>query len=270
VSRPVRQGLAALAAATALLLALPATAGQTCEAAPLGVTQASAAFTLAERTAQALNASGAEVVLLARVGQDLSAHGVRWSHLGFAVRERPGAPWRVVHKLNACGSAEASLYRQGLAEFFLDNLHAYEAGFVVPTAAVQAQLKPILLDNGRAAWVHTPRYNMLAYPWSMTSQQSNQWALETLAASQLPAPWTGGFAARERAQAWLRVQNYQPATIRLSTATRLGASVSRSNIDFNDHPPARRFAGKIDTVTVESVFDFLQRSGFAGPLQIVR
>jgi hypothetical protein len=46
-------------------------------------------------------------VLLARVGQDLRKYGVHYSHLAFAYREA-GWPWRhvwrVLHKLNECGS----------------------------------------------------------------------------------------------------------------------------------------------------------------------
>ena len=67
---------------------------------------------LAQATLQALDASGAEVVLLARAGQDLSKYGLRWSHLGFAYRQ--DGVWRVLHKLNHCGTDESALYRQGL------------------------------------------------------------------------------------------------------------------------------------------------------------
>ena len=42
-------------------------------------------------------------------------------------------------------------------------------------------LLPVLRDNTAAARLHEPRYNMLAYPWATRYQQSNQWALETLA-----------------------------------------------------------------------------------------
>ena len=42
---------------------------------------------LALATERALDASGADVVVLARAGQDLSAYGLRYSHLGFAYRD---------------------------------------------------------------------------------------------------------------------------------------------------------------------------------------
>lgn len=57
----------------------------------------------------------------------------------------------------------------------------YQAGIVVLAPAVQARLLPALRDDRRLAALHTPACNMLAYPWATTYQQSNQWAIETLA-----------------------------------------------------------------------------------------
>ena len=87
-------------------------------------------------------------------------------HEGLAVAVRERGRWRVVHKLNQCGSASASVYRQGLGEFFLDDLHDYEAGVVVLGTEAQAKLLPLLKDDRRLLQVHEPAYNMLAYPWS--------------------------------------------------------------------------------------------------------
>ena len=256
-----------VAAAAAVLAGGAATAyaGRTCEPRALRADTATRALDLARSTAQALDATGADVVILARAGQDLSAHGLQWSHLGFAVREAPGQPWRVVHKLNQCGSATSALYRHGLAEFFLDDLHRYEAALVVLSPDLQSALKPVLRDDRRVAALHTPRYNMLAYPWSVKYQQSNQWALETLVLAAEP-----GVSRRDQAQAWLRFKGYEPTTVRVSTVTRLGARLTRANIEFDDHPGERRFAGRIDTVTVESIQSFLRRTGLGGAVQVVR
>ena len=47
-------------------------------------------MTLAEHTAERSRRQ-APVVVLARAGQELSAHGLRYSHLGFAYRDGDGA-----------------------------------------------------------------------------------------------------------------------------------------------------------------------------------
>lgn len=254
-----RGGIAALLLSVATL----AQAGRSCEPKVPDALAVQRAMTLAERTARRLDESGAQVVLLARIGQDLSRHGQRYSHMGLAYRE--GAAWRVVHKLNHCGSARAAVYRQGLGEFFLDDLHEYEAGAVIPTPAVQAALLPVLRDDQRVVQLHTPAYSMVAYPWSQAYQQSNQWALETLAMTQDPA-----VTSRERAQAWLRLQGYEPTALRLGAMTRLGARVTAANVAFDDHPNSKRFADRIETVTVDSVFTWLQRSQRASAPLVIR
>ena len=205
----------------------------------------------------------AQVVVLARAGQNLSEYGLRYSHLGFAYRD--GAAWRIVHKLNHCGTAQASLYRQGLAEFFLDDLDRYEAAVVIPTPEVQAHLLPALRDNTRVAMLNMPAYSMVAYPWAQTYQQSNQWALETLAMVEDPAVRT-----REQAQAWLKLKGYTPTTLRLSPLKRLGARMTAGNVAFDDHPNEKRFTDRIETVTVDSVFAWLNRSGLGGTVQVIR
>ena len=62
-----------LVPAAAMVLAAPAArAGRSCEAHALTPQSVARGLQLAERTQQALDASGAQVVLLARAGQDLS------------------------------------------------------------------------------------------------------------------------------------------------------------------------------------------------------
>ena len=254
--------LAAVLAATVLFSAA-AHAGRSCETRPPTVNAIQRSMALAEHTATRLDASGAQVVVLARAGQNLSEYGLRYSHMGFAYRD--GKVWRVVHKLNQCGTANGSIYRQGLGEFFLDDLYDYEAAVVVPTPEVQAKLLPALRDNARVAQLNTPAYSMVAYPWAQTYQQSNQWAIETLAMTQDAAAST-----RERAQAWLQLQGYTPTTLHLSAFKRLGARVTAANVAFDDHPNEKRFSDRIETVTVDSVFSWLNRSGLGAPVQVIR
>ena len=147
----------------------------------------------------------------------------------------------------------------------MDDLYDYQAAFVVPSADIQARLRLLLADNRRVQTLHTPAYSMVAYPWAQQYQQSNQWAIETLALSQV-----GSGTTRELAQAWLRFKGYEPRVLRIGALTRQGGRIAAANVAFDDHPDEKRFSGRIETVTVDSVFDWLQRAGLSGPVQIVR
>lgn len=259
--------LAGALALLAALVAVPAHAGRSCEARQPTLQTIQSGLLLAERTLAALEAehgrSGAQVVVLARAGQDLGKYGLRYSHLGLAYRTRDASSgqmtWRVVHKLNQCGTAHADLYRQGLGEFFLDDLWRYEAAWAIPKPQVQARLLAVLEDEGRATQLHHKPYSIVSYAWGHKYQQSNQWALETLALAMEPAAQT-----RTQAQAWLQLRGYEPTPLRLGPLTRLGGRISAANVAFDDHPDQKRFSDRIETVTVDSVFNWLQRAGLAG------
>ena len=291
----VRRLLQLLVGSLAIAMATQATAGQACDTTPPDTLSMTRALGLAERAQRSLDASGAQVVIIARAGQDLSKYGLSWSHLAFAYRDDTPAPpldatratilgtygsaataslaspssargtWRVAHKLNQCGTANAAIFRQGLAEFFMDTPFRYEAAYVVPNPEVQAALMQVLTDDRRLVQWHTPAYSVVAYPWSTKYQQSNQWALETLAGSLDPAAGT-----RERAQAWLQLHDYQPTVLHIDALTRLGGRMTRANVAFDDHPNSKRFSDHIETVTVESMFAWMQRTQVAGWPIVVR
>ncbi len=255
--------LAVVVAAAAL--PMQAQAGRSCEQARPTPAVIVKGMQLAERTSQALDASGARVVILARAGQDLGKYGLRYSHLGIAYKTEAG-PWRVVHKLNQCGTAVADVYRQGLGEFFLDDLWRYEAAWVVPAPAVQTQLMAALNESpARIVRLNTAPYSIVGYAWGQKYQQSNQWAVETLAAAMEPATVN----SRAQAQAWMQFKGYEPTTLKLGPLTRLGGRVGSANVAFDDHPNDKRFSDRIETVTVDSVFAWLPRAGLgAAPVTL--
>ena len=296
----IRRALRTILPALALVASLHATAGRPCQEEPPGEPDIARGMALAEHVQQSLDASGAQVVLLARAGQDLQKYGLRYSHLGIAYREAlppaspastpaasapgptpagpatlqpaPPAPgdvprtaWRIAHKLNECGTAHASVYRQGLGEFFLDSPFRYDAAYVILTPETQAALLPLLRDNARLVQMHTPAYSVVAYPWATTYQQSNQWALETLASALEPHAHT-----RTQAQAWLQLRDYQPTVLHLGPLTRLGGRITKANVAFDDHPNSKRFSDHIETVTVDSMFDWARRADLGGDPITVR
>lgn len=170
---------------------------------------------IAQRTAQALEAeyrrNGSQLALLARVGQDLSKYQLHYSHFGWAYRTSGGL-WRVAHKLNECGTAQAHVYRQGLAEFFLDDMWRYEAGVQFPRPeCVQQALRALITAPDQVLRLQQESYSMVSYAWGQRYQQSNQWALETLAAAMEPA--TIQRRDRARGWAWAEVQGYEPGVL---------------------------------------------------------
>jgi hypothetical protein len=245
-----------LATVFLLVLALPVFAGQSCEEQELGPETLRKTFELALATRKALDASGAEVVVLARSGQDLSKYGLSWSHAGIVWRDHPAGRWIAVHQLNECGSDRSSIYKEGLANFFADNPLRWEGLVLIPDAQTQALIAAVLAGD-LPKRMHEPAYNMVAFPFSTRYQNSNQWLLEVIAASLS----TEASLGRAQAQIWLQANGYQPSQLNIPALTRLGGRMFRANVAFDDHPSAQRWADRIDTVTVESIESFLLARG---------
>ena len=243
-------------------------AGRSCENKPLTAETMKKSLNLALNTAKTLEAeykkNGTQVVLLAREGQDLSKYDLKYSHYGWAYRT-PEGPWRVAHKLNECGTAGGHVYRQGLGEFFLDDMWSYTAGIQVPTQAVQKALLSFLSKPTVLSMQSEP-YSMVSYAWGQKYQQSNQWATETLAAAMSPDT----VQSRAQAQSWLQAQGYEPSALIIRAFSRLGGRVTAANIAFDDHPNDKRYASRIETVTVDSVTQWLERTKMASSVRAVQ
>lgn len=245
-----------------------AEAGRSCENRPLTPEVMAKGLNLAARTSKALDAefqkNGTQVVLLARQGQDLSKYDLKYSHYGWAYKT-PAGPWRVAHKLNECGTAGGHVYRQGLGEFFLDDMWRYEAVIQVPVPAVQQALLNFLTAPSVLRLQSEP-YSMVSYAWGIKYQQSNQWATETLAAAMDPHV----IQNRAQAQAWLQAKGYEPSSLIIRAFSRLGGRMTAANIAFDDHPNDKRYASRIETVTVDSVTQWLQRTQMAAAVRVVQ
>jgi len=245
--------------ASAALLALavavpPALAGTPCEGNPPSPELTRKSVLLADAALQALERTDDQVVLIARLGQDLSKYRLTYSHLAFAVREHPAGAWSVVHKLNNCGTATSALYDEGLINFFSDSPYRYQAGIWRLAPEVQSRLKKALLGK-KARDYHEQNYSLVAYPFGTRYQNSNGWALELLAFALAPEDEAN---TRVTAQAWLKANGYQPTELALGTMTRLGARISKANVSFDDHPAELRWKGRIQTATVDSVVTWLR------------
>ena len=230
-----------------------AMAGQSCEERSPDATAVQRALGLAHEAQQKLDASGASVALIARAGQNLSRYGVRYSHLGFVWRDHPKGAWRVVHELNQCGTASSDIFDNGLGNFFLDDLWKMEAVILIPNPSTQQRLATLFSSRGHLG-LHDARYSMVAYPFATKYQNSNQWALEVIAAAEARDVVV---TSRDQAQQWLKLAGYQPTELKLDALTRLGARITKANVAFDDHPSELRWSDRIRTVTVDSVFNFV-------------
>jgi hypothetical protein len=250
----MRRLFLAVLLALAAMAADTATAGTPCEDKPESPDAARLALEMADATRKALAGIDDDVVLIGRIGQDLSKYRLTYSHMAFAVREHPAGAWSVVHKLNTCGTATSALYDQGLVNFFSDSPVRYQAGIWRLQPQVQARLKKALLGKKAGDYLE-PNYSLVAYPFSTRYQNSNGWVLEVLAYALAPEDEAN---TRRSAQAWLQSAGYVPTELELGTLTRLGARITKANVSFDDHPPELRWSGHIRTVTVDSVVTWLR------------
>ncbi len=253
--------------ASSLFIQGTAQAGQACSDKPLSIESLRLGTNTAINVQRALDSSKAQVALVARVGMDLSEHNIRYTHAGLVYRDKPSEPWRIAHLLNACGSAVSDLWHEGLGNFFMDDLHSHEAILMLPpNADVEQRLLKALTSTVAMRSVHNPAYSMVAYPFSLKYQNSNDWVLETLA---IALSTDAQITNRTQAQAWLKLAGYEPSEMRITAGKRLGARMFKANVAFDDHPNELRFADRIQTVTVDSLVNFLEKRPAKWKKQIV-
>ena len=243
-------------------VASPAAAGRTCESKKIEPDAVQMGFEAGLNVLQRLRSlrgpwgTSPEVVLLGRVGSDLSKHGLRFSHMGFAVRDHPKGPYTVIHLLNHCAEASSDLYIQGLANFFLDDPFAYDALLLVPKADLQRALARRLLSDVPKR-LHDPRYNMVAPPRGLGSQNSNQWVLEVLVSALEEADPKSD---RRGIHNYPSMDQFQGDIIKIPRWKRLGG-VFQAKVDFFDQPLKNRLRSRYEIVTVRAVADWLEAVG---------
>jgi hypothetical protein len=241
----------------ALLLCIgasAASAGSACGARLATPTELAHAADVALRTRAALDEAGAPVALLSRVGTDLSEYGLAYSHIAFVRRDDSGR-WSVVHLLNHCGSDRSSLYREGLLNYFADDLVRLDTRITWLQPPLADQLLRTL-DSSAPLAVHQPHYNVIARFDSGRYQNSTSWVLDVLMAAQLQTP-----PDRQRAQSLARAQAFQPDPIQIAYSRRLLGGLFAANASFSDHPVSTRLSGRYPVVTVNGILRHLQRQG---------
>lgn len=243
------------------LLPAQGRAGTRCENATISPQSAAAAAQTALTVAAALDQRDAPAALVARVGTDLSAQGLVYSHVGFVVRDHPAGRWTAVHLLNECGSDRSNLYTQGLVNFFADDLVNQDARIVWLQPEQAQRLADYLRALPQGA-LHQPHYNLIARPGSADYQNSTAWVVETLAASLLQTADQPRLSnSRREAYRAAEHDGFRPDRIHIPYSKRVLGGLFSANVAFTDHPIGTRLAGDYPVVTVRSIIEYLDRSG---------
>lgn len=230
-------------------------AGRECTAHTPQPNTVSQAFAMGERLTQLLDREQARVAIVARVGSDQSRRGVRYTHVAFAQRDHAKGRWTVTHMLNHCGEESAEIYDEGLANFFLDDLFVMEARVIVPSESLQTRLLETIRSPLKRE-LFEPRYSLIANPWEIRFQNSNNWAIELIAAASAPR---GEVNNRRSAQQWLRSTGYQPTKIAIGAGERAGTRLFAANIRYSDHPDSAWQTQRYEVATGDSVMRYVER-----------
>ncbi|AVP99566.1 hypothetical protein C7S18_21375 [Ahniella affigens] len=240
-----------------VLPAHKAMAGQSCVQTPLSGEQLIAAAATANDVQDALIQADRPVALLARVGNDLSKHGLYFSHIAVARRSPEAGTWRVWHLLNTCGTDDAGLFVDGLFDYYARHLTSQNTKLILLTPAMETDLAQVF-DSGQAVRLFQPHYNVIAPPGKLRSQNSTAYILELLAAAEQ------GQVQRDRQAIWQTLKPvFQPDVLAIPYRKRIMGGLFTANADFSDHPVATRLRGDYPVVTVHAIMRYLDQRGLA-------
>lgn len=245
-----------------LLLSSPnrGVAGQACDQKGLTVDYMRGAVSSALRLKEHLDRTAGSVAIIARIGSDISRHGLRFTHAAFARKRKQDGQWIVTHLLNECGTDRSYLANHGLLQFLMDDLLELEVLVVVPSQKLQDSLF-LSLESGRASSLYQPSYNLISNPSGpLLHQNSNHWVLDVLAQAQARVVGKA-LSSRKQTQRYFLQNGFRGSQIAISSFERLGASIARSNVHFDDHPSMSERRGKYEVVSVKSVVEYLMRNG---------
>jgi hypothetical protein len=183
-----------------------------------------------------LENSGQRVALIARSGLDLARFGVRYSHAGFSLKASADTPWAVRQLYYACDERLPRLFDQGMLAFVLGTNEpalGYVSVVLLPPQDAD-EIERRALDNRQALQLLGGRYSANAYPFSPQYQNCNQWVVELLATAR--ARLDDGEQPRERAQAWLKTQGYEPTVFDVGWRPLMWAASFVPWLHDDDHP----------------------------------
>jgi hypothetical protein len=206
-----------------------------------------------------LDASGGGVALISRAGLDLSRFDLLYSHAGLALKD-DGA-WSVRQLYYACEESRPRLFDQGVAGFALgaDAPGQGHVSLVFVDGGDGALLEQAARDKRLALSLLAVRYSANAYAFGTRYQNCNQWVAEMLASAWGGAGAGGPDRARERAQAWLRAQDYRAGPVRVPSRWLMLAGQFVPLVHVDDHPVDDLYALALQTSVPASIEAFVHR-----------
>lgn len=209
--------------------------------------------------------NGARVFLVARVGRDpkeLPA-GVEFTHVSFGVYSsiRTG-DGRVIP-----GYSIYNLYQRDdeprvsdlVVDFpidFMAGSHVLKAGVLIPTPDLQQRLLETL-SSGDHRLVHTPDYSAFSNPYNARFQNCTEWVLDVINAAIYGTTDVEQLKANTRA-------HFKAQTIRMNPFKLLFAQLFMPEVRMGDQ------RGPIQTVTFQTIADYLQANGLAERVMTVQ
>ncbi|MBV2234574.1 MAG: DUF2145 domain-containing protein [Sterolibacterium sp.] len=216
----------------------------------------------ARQVITALEATDAQLVLLARMGRPLREmpEGMRFTHVGLAERTAAGY---VIHNLYQYDDApDRSHLVDDEATAFFSEVAALEAGLLIPSPALQQRLLAIIHSPTYAA-LHDPRYSLIANPFTLGRQNCTEFILDVI------------FAAHHQTTDPAQLKRLQQAEfvaepVRVNPIKLLLAGLFRREVAIIDQPAGaltatfERIAAYLAQVDVGSRVEYMRFAGAAG------
>lgn len=215
----------------------------------------------ARQVTAALDASGARLVLLARMGRPLSEmpEGMRFTHVGLAERmdmqsgsgststvtsASASTSTYVIHNLYQYDDQpDRSRLEDDAPEAFFSEVAELEAGLLIPSEELQQRLLAVIHSPAYAA-LHEPRYSLIANPFNLGRQNCTEFILDVIFAAQYQT------ADSQRIKA-LQQQDFTAEPVRVNPIKLLLAGLFRREVAIIDQP------GPVVTATFERIAAYL-------------
>lgn len=243
-----------LSIAACLAFALPTVANAGSSEATGAILPIEEVSAFAAGVEQGLQARGAHVAIVARVGRDPDTlpEGLSYTHVAYWVYSRiqredgtSSTGYRVYNLYQLDDDHTRSRLVQDSPTDFFAGAHALDAGIIVPKPALQARLLSVIAGPTYGA-LHNPRYAVLANPASSVFQNCTEHTLDVLMASLYDT------SDRRRIKANIAA-HFEPQPIVVGKMKRYLAPAISAALVTSDH------GAEIRTATFGSIGRFMQR-----------